>query len=346
MTVLAKVCHISGEMKIAVAALLGVPGAASLTEKEQIAAITNAVMKLTHGEHDVLTRVRKLLSVKEVEKLSPRHKPTQVVTVKQELRLNFTSYASFRRQVEGALQKGYSDQEVQDALLNALPTDMPLKQYLEVADLDLSGMCRLVQQYFNEPSPTELFITLTNATQKQEESAANFMMRLMHDRERMKLAAKLSKEDSYPTSLVESTYRRALETGLSDMEMRVTTRDLLDKKASDEEILAELNKLTAASHGRNHEPLKKAAIPEERDKTTNRQNETEEVLEQLVARIQVLEAEREGREVQGKYKCERCRRQNIQRCSHCWRCGSSAHFERDCKKSDGRRKQGNGNRPR
>ena len=175
----------------------------------------------------------------------------------------------------------------------------------------------MVQQHFKEPAASELFVALTKAAQNEEESAANFMTRLMHIRERLKLAAKLSKEDSYPISLVESTYRQTLETGLSDMEMRVTTKHLLEKKASDEQILAELNKLTAASHSRIREPREQVVTPEE-IKPIKRQNETEGVLEQLLARIQVLEAGRKGGEVQRKYKCEYCRKRNKQRCSHCW----------------------------
>jgi len=354
MKVLADACQASHQLKIAVATLLGVTGAAAMNEHELTASLTDSIVKLPEDQQTTQTtiaRVQKLLSANKTAQEPPRQqesKPTSV-TVRHELKMNFTSYTSIRRQMEGAVKKGYSEQEIQDALLNSVPADLPLKQYLEVARLDLQGTCRLIQQHFKEPSATELFTELTNASQNSDETAVNFVMRMMDKRERIKLAASGSKEPTYPDNLVDTTYHQVLVAGLVDVEMRITVRRLVEQKATDDEIIAQLNKLSSQLKApKLCEELK--ANNESEMQGKKRPREAEETFEQMNAKIQALEAELKSkttREQFEKYKCGNCKKYNRQRCNHCWRCGSDSHLQRDCRRTQGSSKnQGNDNRPR
>eukprot|EP00745_Piridium_sociabile_P019216 TRINITY_DN29067_c0_g1_i1.p2 TRINITY_DN29067_c0_g1~~TRINITY_DN29067_c0_g1_i1.p2 ORF type:complete len:182 (+),score=32.90 TRINITY_DN29067_c0_g1_i1:71-547(+) len=155
----------------------------------------------------------------------------------------------------------------------------------------------------------------------------------------------MSKEASYPDSLVDATYHRTLVTGLSDVEMRITVRKLIENSATDDEIMAEINKLTSSTRNREVKHCDEVKLQQEADtsgKERKRCEAAEDALEQLNARIQTLEAELQGRSSRDKYKCKTCRRDKKQRCGHCWRCGSDSHLQRDCRRS-GPQNQGNGN---
>lgn len=352
---LADACRAPQHMKIAVATLIGIADAATLKDQELTAALTDGIMKLT--EEKSLTRIQKLLAAGKDKETPPRQEKPTSVTVRQELKIAFSNYTSINRQIESASQRGYSEAEIQEALVSAMPLDLPMRNYLEVAKLDLRETCRLIQQHFKEPSATELFATLTNASQAVDENATTFMMRLLDKRERIKLAAKQSKEASYPDALIDATYRQSLMTGLADVELRITVRDLIERKSTDNEILAEINKMMASSQERasKHCDALKAqqqqnmASEQSEHKKRKRSEDTTALLEHLNAKVQALEAQLKAKSSveaggfsQDKYKCDNCKRYKRQRCTHCWRCGSDTHLQRNCPQSR-QKQQGNGN---
>ena len=350
--VLAEVCRATHQMKIAVATLMAITDAATLSDHELTTALTEGTMKLT--DQATLTRVQKLLMADKRDKhTTPRQDKPMSVTVRQELKFTFSNYTSINRQIESASQRGYSELEIREALVSAMPVDLPLRHYLEVAQLDLPETCSLVQ----EPSATELFATLTNASQLVDENAITFMMRLLDKRERIKLATKRSKEASYPDSLIDATYRQALVTGLTDVELRITVRKLIEQNSTDEDIISEINKLTASSSKRmtKHCDALKAHQQNSASGHTEQKNrkgseERAELLDQLTRKIQVLEAQikanqKAGKASQDKYKCDNCKHYKMQRCTHCWRCGSDSHLQRHCPRSR-QEHQGNENRSR
>ena len=356
--ILAEVCRASHQLKVAAATLMGIAGAGALNDLEVTAALTNGIMKLSEPDDQATVNlIQKLLIAdrRDSKKFPGRNEPLSV-TVRQELKMEFNSLDSVIRQIESASKRGYSDPEIKEALLNSIPRDLPIKHYLEVAQLDLQETCRVIQQYFKEPSASELFATLSKMTQMADEAATTFMMRLLEKRERLKLAAKQSKEASYPDSLIDSTYRQALVTGLADVELRIAVRALLKTNATDHEIMEEMNLLSSSSLKR--ERVHCDALRAEQQLVAADQTEprewkksegTAKIVDQLNAKIQALEAQMMtnpsqvvGGASNNKYRCDSCRHYRKKRSSHCWRCGSESHLQHDCKSGVRKGQQGNG----
>jgi len=341
-TVLAEVCQASTAVKTAIATLLGVAEATTLGDRELIAAITGGLQKVTSSDA-VFKTIGKLLSS------APRQTQPTTMTLRNELKMKFCSFTSMTRQIETAEQRGYSEQEIRQALTNALSPGRPIRQYLEVANPSLEETRKMLQHHFQEPSATELFTSLTKAVQQPSESATDFLVRLMEIRERTRAAAKISKEHQYPDSLIQTMFHHALVTGLADTEMRITMQEVVEKKATDEEMFAEIKKLTSRAQERNSKRCLKLEASTEQSEQKQASSLAEDVGEQLRARIQALEAQLKERDrpTRARFQCINCKRRGERRCTHCWACGSSSHFERDCSRSGrGGKNQGNENRSR
>ena len=63
---------------------------------------------------------------------------------------------SFLRQVESAVQKGYSDREIVDAVIKSIQTGTKLRGYLEGRDaLKLPTLQAIIRAFYKEKSPTD-----------------------------------------------------------------------------------------------------------------------------------------------------------------------------------------------
>nr|KAG5701585.1 hypothetical protein BaRGS_024835 [Batillaria attramentaria] len=195
------------------------------------ATLQQLVMAISKGVKDAEGRDHEETTLKVVESLTHPIQITQSaplaqsVSLRRELKLDGVitggkdslSFISFTRQLEAAHRRGYPEHEIMDAVITAVSPELPLRRVLEASKLDLEGMKRLIFQFFREPSPAELFTQLTQGTQQSGESAAEFVMRMMDLRQRMKHS---SHSAQYPASLVDQTFRQNVLTGLKDMEMR------------------------------------------------------------------------------------------------------------------------------
>jgi hypothetical protein len=144
-------------------------------------------------------------------------------------------------------------------------------------------------------------------------------------------------------------FMQALTTGFRDVEMRIKVQELTTKKCTEVELMAEVKALEAQTRDRvaksGQASCSHVKMAEERESAASSTMERlTGVMEQLVARIEVLERREKNerdQQTRSRFKCRACIENKIQRCKHCWRCGSGAHFERNCDKKN--QNQGNDN---
>ena len=127
------------------------------------------------------------------------------------------SYISLIHQIEADLGKEYSENEVVDAIINAISPGLSIRSYLEgSAQLPLSRLCKIIHSHYKEGTATEIYQQLLVKTQDRKEDAMNFFIRLMDTRQKIIFACKEKDENElkYSSNLVKGLFRRAIETGL------------------------------------------------------------------------------------------------------------------------------------
>ena len=151
------------------------------------------------------------------------------------------SYTSLYYQIRSARQQGYSDREIQTALIKSINSNLEVRAYLEgKADLTFDTMMKTIRAHYKEPDATSLFTTLSTARQLGHESAQDFAMRLMTLKQKILF---VSQEESgeYSEGLVRDRFLHTMLTGLKNDAVRAELRPLLKrKKTTDEELLESL----------------------------------------------------------------------------------------------------------
>ena len=115
------------------------------------------------------------------------------------------SYISLIHQIEADLAKGYSENEVVHAVINAISPGLSIRSYLEGSGrLPLSRLCKIIHSHYKEGSATEIYQQLLVMTQDPKEDALNFLIRLMDTRQKILFACKEEDENElkYSPSLV------------------------------------------------------------------------------------------------------------------------------------------------
>ena len=218
--VLRRVCATPMPTLSAIAMMLELDVKPDSSQQQLVMAISQRVKDVKGTEDESRT-------FKIIETLTEKAQTTQItpiVSLRRELKLDGVisggrdslSYISLTRQLEAAQRRGYPEQEIMDAVIAAVSPELHLKGLLEASSLNLEDMKKIILQYFNEPSPAELFTKLTQGTQETCESAADFVVRMMDLRQRIKHS---SHGVQYPESLIDQTFRHNVLTGLRDIEM-------------------------------------------------------------------------------------------------------------------------------
>ena len=74
------------------------------------------------------------------------------------------SYISLNRQIEAALEKGYSIPEIVDAVIRSISPSLLLRSYLEaISELSLPTLRRIIRAHYQEKKSSE-FYTLNQLT--------------------------------------------------------------------------------------------------------------------------------------------------------------------------------------
>jgi hypothetical protein len=270
------------------------------------------------------------------------------------------SYMNFLHQVQAAKDKGYSEIEIVNAIIWAIQPGARLRGYLEGrTDLTLGVVQKAIRTDYQEKSSTELYQELCNSTQGQSESAQNFLYRALEIRQKIMFASKESKF-SYNPTLVEEQFKHAVKTGLRDYLLRGEMQTLLKTYDDDEELVAGLSQITKELEERKAKIG--GATPKAKVSTVQEETNSSVLAEIQALRLEVKELrqsvgtskERETSNDQGKprdphnsvkrrrNRCKACvLDNNVQRCFHCYLCGSGEHYRAFCPTCPTKPQQGN-----
>ena len=159
------------------------------------------------------------------------------------------SFVSLSRQIEGAIEKGYSDMEIVEAVIKAMKPGMQLRSYLEtVRDLTLPRLRQILMSHYKEKSGTQLYQELATIYQGQKETPEAFLLRCLDLRQKILFASQEADASlRYDPTLVQGMFLRSLETGLRDDNILAKLRPFLQKDSiSDEELIRQMNVVSSA----------------------------------------------------------------------------------------------------
>ena len=280
------------------------------------------------------------------------------------------------RQIESALSDGYPEPEVTDAIIRAI-TCMQLRSYLEtISNLTLPRLRAILRSHFQEKSATELYQQLTTIVQSPEESPQSFLIRALDLRQKVLFASKeAGVMIKYDENLVQGLFLHSLETGLHHEAVRTKLRPFLQQSdITDELLIEQLNLIVSTETERqkkfgrarkvNNVQAVKSLTPDGEQPVEQEQSIKEKKVPkqgELVTAIKTVQAElaelretltnqqvrakehetshKEDQVRRSRKLCAKCQETNHVNCDHCFRCGSSDHFARGCKK---RQNSGNG----
>ena len=287
------------------------------------------------------------------------------------------TFVSLVRQIESALSKGYPEAEVTDAIIRAITPSMQLRSYLEtISNLTLPRLRAILRSHFQEKSATELYQQLTTIVQSPEESPQSFLIRALDLRQKVLFASKeAGVMIKYDENLVQGLFLHSLQTGLHHEAVRTKLRPFLQQSdITDELLIEQLNLIVSTETERqkkfgrarkvNNVQAVKSLTPDGEQPVEQEQSIKEKKVPkqgELVTAIKTVQAElaelretlanqqvrakehetshKEDQVRRSRKLCAKCQETNHVNCDHCFRCRSSDHFARGCKK---RQNSGNG----
>ncbi len=295
----------------------------------------------------------------------------------QKDRLSFTSLAN---QIETGLGKSYPDRDIVQGVIRAIAPGSSLRSYLEGrSKISLPSLRRIIRSHYQERDATDLYKQLSQLTQGAKESAQAFLLKAFDTRQKVLFASQES--DSrlrYDPHLVQEMFRHTILTGLRSDSIKTELRPYLDEpKTSDELLFEKINVFSSLEEERRQKLTQNKAtsvyeVCEVRDKQITPpkpgllMTEIAELkagiaeLSSLKGQVAALQESFQktpqqqpsrfdtssSRVRRGCHKCQEAGTGHD--CDHCFKCGSSEHFARGCRRSRDRANQGNGSglRPR
>ena len=263
------------------------------------------------------------------------------------------TYQSLISQIETGLQRSYSDKEVVLAVIRAVQPGLQLRSYLEsVVDLTVERLRKILRFHYHEKSATELYQLLTTTTQQPNEDPQSFLMRALTLRQKIVFASREADSGiTYDSSSVQSLFLHALETGLKDETIRAKIRPALAKKpVTDEELIEAMFLAVSAEAERNIKfklPMdtkqKSARVSSVENAGATANNEVLSAIKALKTEFSAIQSEvkalrdnanrsqRPASTSTTRRHCNRCT--SPDECRHCYLCGGSNHFARNCRSS-------------
>ena len=157
---------------------------------------------------------------------------------------NKLNFISLVHQIEGALAQGYSEVEINEAIIRSISPGLPLRSFLECTpDLPLSKLRKILCSHYREKSSTELYKALSTLTQAPNEDAQAFLFRALELRQRaIFTCTEADSKIKYDKSLIQNLFLHSVETGLRDESVRSKLRPFLQNPSiPDEELIGEMN---------------------------------------------------------------------------------------------------------
>ena len=273
------------------------------------------------------------------------------------------NYINLMSQVADAKVSKYKDDEIAIAIKKSISASSHLRTYFDAAEkMELDKMLGMLRDFYQEKSASELFAELGQLCQNSQEKSTDFLLRAMQVRQRTTAAA-LAEGDLYNNKLVQSTFVRAVETGLREESIRAQLAPHLvpGKPADDSVMLREVNKAELKHEETTKKQKlttpKKVAIAQATTSAPTFDEALKPILEGMSRMQQRLDDMQSGgtpttsyrrnaaqdasdgrdrRPPQGRklpsYRamCRRCRRDGVSRCWHCFECGEEGHQASEC----------------
>ena len=87
------------------------------------------------------------------------------------------SYISLNRQIQSAINTGYEEREIVDAIICAIAPGMQLRDYLEaMRDSGLPSVMKIIHAHYHKKSAAELYTSLVNLVQFPTEEPREFLL--------------------------------------------------------------------------------------------------------------------------------------------------------------------------
>ena len=160
-------------------------------------------------------------------------------TIGQPGETNKLNFISLVHQIEGALAKGSSEVEVNEAIIRSISPGLPLRSFLECTpDLPLPKLRKILRSHYREKSSTELYKALSTLAQAPNEDAQAFLFRALELRQRVIFTCKeADSKIKYDQSLIQNLFLHSVETGLRDESVRSKLRPFLQNQTIPDEQL-------------------------------------------------------------------------------------------------------------
>ena len=159
------------------------------------------------------------------------------------------SFVSLSRQIDTAVEKGYTQKEVVEAVIKAMRPGLQLRSYIEtLQDLTLSRLRQILRSHYKEKSGTQLYQELATICQGPKESPDAFLLRALDLRQKVLFASKEADASlKYDPELVQGMFLRSVETGLRDDNILTKFRQVLHvKEISDEDLIQQMGNISSA----------------------------------------------------------------------------------------------------
>lgn len=244
-----------------------------------------------------------------------------------------------------------------------------------MSGLSLSRLKQILRAHFKEKSATELYQELAQSCQGPKESAQDFLIRAMNLREQVIFSSQaVDSTVKYDTSLVQSLFVHVVETGLLQESVRAKLRPLLEKPSvNDEELMDRVNLAVSAETERQSKigvsskksaqvnqihdpnPTPESQNPNVKKKSAVNQEKVHKP-DKLVAALEAVQSDLASlkeafnksqvsvpkdtttggqRSQRRRTLCQACKDSGEEKCNHCYKCGSTEHYARGCKKFQG-----------
>ena len=296
----------------------------------------------------------------------------QIGDLSQKDRLSFSSLV---HQIENGLKNDYTEDEIKEAVIKAINPALSLRSYLEgKADLTLAKLTRIMRSHYQEKTATELYHQLSSTVQQSKEKPQEFLIRLLDLKQKVLFASQESDSElKYDPTLVHGMFVHSFSLGLQNENIKMEMKPHLEKKTvSDEELFEKLNVCVSNEMERSQKfgsqlTPKVNAVQEAADRQTEKNSKVEQTLIKEIRELKVeLAAVKEKvrapppsqaqpsptqQPMRQPPQCRSCQQNgNGWFCNHCFKCGISGHYARECTAQFSRRPptelQGNGQRSR
>ena len=244
------------------------------------------------------------------------------------------SYVSLMHQINEAQGNGYKDSEIISAVVRSMTPGLSLRCVLETkSDLDLKTLHQFLEAHYSEKSATELCNQLSSLVQATDESAYAFLIRCIEVRQKLLLASGKAGGVRYDKAFIQQIFYRTVENGLANRHILHDIKPLLCASATDQNLIAEINKLSSAEKERIEiQSRAKSKLVKVNSAQENASEKTllgltaavAKLTEQVNSMMQQQPARRRFR------RCTKCVKEDIDPCNHCFKCFSSKHQARNC----------------